>query len=803
MPTHLLPRRPAVARRSRLYRLQLEVLEPRCCPSTVANLLDSGPGSLRQAILDTPAGGTVGFQPGLTGTIALTSGELELHSSVTIQGPGAATLAVSGGGLSRVFEVFGGATVVLADLTITHGQVSATGTGIVSALGGAISVDTGATLTARGDVLSNNLAQAIAMGGTFPTATAEGGAIYCAGALTLTSCTFTGNTASASGSGFGNAYGYGGAVYDNASGTLTVTGCTFSGNSAMANGSGQGSITSAGGGAIYNDSGTLALSGCTVSGNSATGTSVPTGTANGGGLYSAGPLTMIGSLVSNNAVSGGGPGGGGCAGGGLYSAGPLSLTLTSSTISGNRASAPAEATAQGAGVYGGGTFTGCTISGNSLDGFAGFGAGIYGGGTFTGCTISGNTAQAGAPEGGGAGGGVFSAGPLTVSGCTISGNSIIGHNRGGGGIFNAGTLTVSNSTLSNNAAPASNGGGIANVGTLSVGSSTLNGNSAGVGGGLSGGGTLKDTIVAGNQASISPDVAGTLTSQGHNLIGDGTGGTGYDPTDLVGTAASPIDPRLGLLQDNGGPTQTLALLAGSPAIAAGDPTGAPASDQRGFARVVGGTIDIGAFELQPAGRATRLTLQASAPIRAGTPFAIKVIVGDDFGQPAAGYTGTVHFTLTPAGTTANYTFMAADAGLHTFAGLVLTQAATDTVTGADTANPSITGRVTFTVTPANPDHLSFSVPPPVTAGVPFAITVTVQDMYGNTVTGYVGTVHFKAYRGTDLITTQDYTFTAADAGQHTFAGLVLYQAAGYTITGIDEADPDLNGSITFTVAPAG
>src|SRR6516225_4654550 len=84
----------------------LEYLEGRWVPTTVTNLLDSGPGSLRQAIIDTPASGTVDFQPGLTGTITLTSGELDLHQSITIQGHGAAALAVSGNNASRVFEVF-------------------------------------------------------------------------------------------------------------------------------------------------------------------------------------------------------------------------------------------------------------------------------------------------------------------------------------------------------------------------------------------------------------------------------------------------------------------------------------------------------------------------------------------------------------------------------------------------------------------------------------------------------------------------------------------------------------------------
>ena len=90
-------------------------------------------------------------------------------------------------------------------------------------------------------------------------------------------------------------------------------------------------------------------------------------------------------------------------------------------------------------------------------------------------------------------------------------------------------------------------------------------------------------------------VAGDLTSWGHNLIGNTSVGSGFR-TDL-GDQLN-VDPLLGPLQDNGGPTFTQALLPGSPAIDAGDNTDAPLFDQRGFARIVNGTIDIGAYELQ-------------------------------------------------------------------------------------------------------------------------------------------------------------------------------------------------------------
>jgi hypothetical protein len=110
---------------------------------------------------------------------------------------------------------------------------------------------------------------------------------------------------------------------------------------------------------------------------------------------------------------------------------------------------------------------------------------------------------------------------------------------------------------------------------------------------------IRNTIVSGDgsRPNVFADVSGTFVSQGHNLSNDDGGGFLAGSGDLINT-----DPMLGPLQDNGGRTQTMALLVGSPAFGAGDPTGAPDFDQRGpgFPRIVGGTIDIGAFELQPA-----------------------------------------------------------------------------------------------------------------------------------------------------------------------------------------------------------
>ena len=111
---------------------------------------------------------------------------------------------------------------------------------------------------------------------------------------------------------------------------------------------------------------------------------------------------------------------------------------------------------------------------------------------------------------------------------------------------------------------------------------------------------MTTTIVAGNTALAGPDVHGTVNSGGYNLIGDGTDSSGFSGTgDQVGTALALIDPRLGPLADNGGPTRTHALRPGSPALDAIPAEDcAVATDQRGIARPRGSGCDIGAFEAQ-------------------------------------------------------------------------------------------------------------------------------------------------------------------------------------------------------------
>ncbi len=213
------------------------------------------------------------------------------------------------------------------------------------------------------------------------------------------------------------------------------------------------------------------------------------------------------------------------------------------------------------------------------------------------------------------GGGLYqsSLGAVSIVNATVSGNSA----TDGGGIYSTSALTFENSTLSTNTA-SNNGGGIDNNGgAVSFASATVFGNTAGVDGGgiinesVFGAFSLKNTIVARNQINGNPpnadvDVSGVqFNSVGNNLIGDRGSVTSFIDganADIVGVAGNEVDPLLGPLQDNGGPTLTHALGCSAAGRDAGTNVGVLATDQRGFARIFDGdgdglaTVDIGAFE---------------------------------------------------------------------------------------------------------------------------------------------------------------------------------------------------------------
>jgi CSLREA domain-containing protein len=307
-------------------------------------------------------------------------------------------------------------------------------------------------------------------------------------------------------------------------------------------------------------------------------------------------------------------------GGGVYNAG--SLSLTNCTLSGNSA-------AYGGGIDNIGTLalTNSTLTGNSASGVGGGINNHRGTLALTNSTLSGNSARSG--------GGIFSDGTLALTASTLTGNSALY----GGGIWNGGTLSVTNSTLTGNGGPYENralsGGGIRNSGTLSVTNSTLTGNSANVGGGVFNVGSmsLNNSIVANSPSG--GDLSGSYTG-GHNLFGS--------------VALKP-------LADNGGPTETMALPTGSPAIGAADPALAPATDQRGFARDA--HPDIGAFEFVQGPTLTQSL--ASVTVPEGSPATNAGTFNDTLGRAGVTLTaslGTV--TEDAAAGTWNWSYTPAD-----------------------------------------------------------------------------------------------------------------------------------------------
>jgi hypothetical protein len=327
------------------------------------------------------------------------------------------------------------------------------------------------------------------------------------------------------------------------------------------------------------------------------------------------------------------------------------------------------------------------ISGLTLaDGYvAGTGGGIHNNGTLalTDSVIADNTSISD-------GGAILNQGTLSIVGSTIRDNA--SKARAGGGIF-GGTITIVDSTVSGNVPVAIEDQG----GSITITNSTVSGNEVGIDSlvPLS----LGNTIIAGNNGG---DLGGMVTSLGYNLIGDGSHSGGFTTTDLVGTASNPIDPLLGPLQGNGGPTPTMAVLPGSPALNAGDPAQLGMADQRGVVRT--SRVNIGAYQAS----ASALILSAPDTVTAGVPFDLTVTAVDIFGEIAVGYTDTVTFSTSDPDPgvvlPADYTFTAADAGSHSFSNtglgeITLITPGDQMITVTDTADNTITGSVTVTVDP--------------------------------------------------------------------------------------------------------
>ena len=499
---------------------------------------------------------------------------------LTLEGRGSTITRSSARGTPefRILHIGPRGNLSLEDVTLTNGRLANTfgkdGGGIlnegtlvaelvtVSAntafQGGGINSD--GSLTMTDSVVSDNVG------------TDHGGGVYAFGPATFADTAVIGNTGWILGGGIvgggpttlvrttvsGNHASSGGGViaYWGAESPLLVTDSLIAANSAgLAAG-------------ILSYGSTVTSTRSTISANDASGDC--------GGVRTSGTIWLVDTAVVDNEA--GGEGGGVCAGG--------STILSNSTVSGNRAFAGA-----GLRLAGGSFLYRSTLTGNVADqeGGAIFNSGFL---TILESTLSANT--------GASGGRVKNGGSLIADRSTITANSAVF----GGGIYNRSLATVVNSTVWANSATI--GGGILTTEGLRVLSSTIGANTATgqyEGGGVHVLGTasaeIRNSIVAGNSGG-SPNVAGSVTSLGHNVVGSTTGSAGWVGSDSVsvanpGLAAGPAA--------NGGPTETVALLAGSPAVnqvpvaSCVDANGAQLTfDQRLVARPWATACDAGAFE---------------------------------------------------------------------------------------------------------------------------------------------------------------------------------------------------------------
>ncbi|QDU06235.1 putative outer membrane protein pmp6 precursor [Gimesia chilikensis] len=528
---------------------KVETLEERTLLTafTVLNTDNSGAGSLRDAIEQANANegaDTITFDSSLAGqTVSLTS-QISISDDLTIVGLGPDQLTLDGKGSSRIFQIYDGSSGTTIDVEIS------------------------------GITLTNGYAT-------------SGGAIHNREQLSLVDTTLANNIS----------IGSGGAIY-NDGGSVTVENSTLNGNMAL------GDTSPGHGGGIYSIAGSLTMTDSDFSDNMADKT--------GGGIYSGmdGDLTVSQSTFARNQ---------GQSGGGIYSF-RTALNIHDSQFSENRGIADPEFPTQaseGGAVYHTSTLliepgvqdaliTNSVFTDNHADTRGGGVQFVFGYMTIRDSLFSRNTVG---HSGGGIGitlgeltveqstffdnrsdangGAIGNSGTLILSQSTLTENIAAGFG-GGIHIFSQGTAEIVNSTLSGNQATIE-GGGIdsSSPESLTLINSTFTGNSSARGGGLSSSHVtpiLLNTIVAGNIASQDAQIHRSYTSS-NSIVQDSVTGL--------------LDP---VLRDNGGPTQTHALVYGSAAINAGDNAAAAdaglITDQRGtgFGRILQGTVDIGAFE---------------------------------------------------------------------------------------------------------------------------------------------------------------------------------------------------------------
>jgi serine/threonine protein kinase len=806
------------------WRPQLDRLEDRLAPATltVLNTSDSASDiqSLRYALANAQPGDVIDFAATVR-SISL-SGGLSIGTNVSvINDLGSGPVTIDGGGHFRVFRVNPGVTAALSGLNIVNGMAP-----LNDPIGGGIY--NGGTLTVSNCSLSGNSANGgggIANDGTLTVSdctitgnhaaglkgqdapslntggqatngqTGGGGGISNAlGSLTVVDSTVSKNTVTGGAGGFGYSGGGGGGGalgggLSNFAGTLTIVGSNIIGNEVVGGGDGPG-----GNGFAFNSSGfVMALGG------------------GGGGPGGQGGTPGIDGGNGGNAEDGGGGGGqvggaggfGGGGGGGLSPPSTLTRNFTGA--------APGFGGGQGGVAQGDPRIK--VTSRSDGGGGAGLGGGVfssYGTVQVLDSTVANNQALGGDTDGGdpienpsnagggsGMGGGLFiNGGTAQITGCTLDGNQVkagagTGLNYGtqGGGLFvYRGTVNIDNSTVvGNSARPGTGqifafGGGIAaGGGTTQLEFCTITGNSAAFGGGglatlLGGSASLGNTILWGNSGfrgnpdDVDNGPSSPASSLDYNLIG----AVNIESVPIGGLTAHDVggNPLLGPLADNGGPTPTMALLPGSPALNAGLAVSGISTDQRGVARDV--DPDIGAFEARPFHVTVVSGSPQSAPIDTAFAGPLQAVV-DEGGNPLPG---------------AGVTFTAPGSGAAgTFAGGATTVSVTTDNSGIATA-PAFT---------ANGSPGSYAVTATVPGGVTFA-----RFALSNTASAAT-TVTLASDHPTGSVYGGPVTFTAtvgAAAGVSTPTGSVQLEIDGGNY-GVPMALQDGIAAFSTATLPAG
>lgn len=779
----------------------------------------SDSGSLRYAVNNAADGDTIMFANSVVGSITLANGPLVVNANVTILGPGATLLTISGNNVSPVFQIYAAGTVNLSGLAIANGNDSQNG-------GGIDHIFTTGTLAVDACAFSGN------------TTVAGGGAIANGpGTLLIQNSTFSGNSSEA-----------GGAIFNNA-GNMTIENSTLYNNNVMAGGPGGG---------IFN-TGTMSIDSSTVSGNQNGGifdnSGSPTAISNsivaGNSVFD---CDNCGTLASNNMIGGspvlgplqynggatttmmplpGSPAIGAGSGNALTTdqrgfarptSGPSDLgavqtnylTVTTTADSTNTTTCTGGATCSlrdainvansdgsgdiifQSGLTGSITLTSILPSITADTNIAGPGALLM--------TISANGSNSSVidiPNTGTrvnlSGVTIFRANdPINqtaaVSNSGILGieNSVFSSNTGqnGGAIFNAGILGVENATFSHNTA--TYGGAIDNQGTLALANGTFTENRAynGNGGGIesSGSATVVDSTFTGNEVLNGAlgggmDSNGGLLAVGNTIITENTNLDTNTEDDCHNcTQTGPLltagaDPHLGPLAYNGfgSLVPTLMPLPGSAAIQAGDATQLPVgltNDERGFPRLTAAKLDLGAVQTNYTSVAF-VQQPSSAFFNTNISPAVTVEVLETNNNRVApnntNVVDNVPITLTLNGSgTLGGTLTQATSGVASFGNLTVSVPGTgDTLSTSLTVTPTgITPAQTLTAT-SNPFDITLvastvSFNPPLPTSVLYGVaplTLKATTVSSGTITGQ--TVSFHVNSGPATVNGNVLTITGA------------------------------------------